>query len=78
MLYYPATSVRLGAVSTTNNIKDVNGVNIVIGHLERMLLTGEITEEEYKEKKKAYVDILLELYVKDIISKEELYEKLNQ
>ena len=49
-----------------------------LGHLEQLLLSGEITEEEYKEKKTVYVETLLELYIKDIISKEELYEKLNQ
>ena len=49
-----------------------------LGHLERQLLAGEITEEEYREKKTIYVDILLELYIKNIITKEELYAKLNQ
>lgn len=49
-----------------------------LGHLEQMLLAGEITEEEYKEKKAIYVETLLELYINDIITKEELYEKLNQ
>jgi hypothetical protein len=49
-----------------------------LGHLEQLLLSGEISEEEYKEKKTVYVETLLELYIKDIISKEELYEKLNQ
>ena len=49
-----------------------------LGHLEQQLLNGEITEEEYKEKKTVYVETLLELYIKDIITKEELYEKLNQ
>lgn len=49
-----------------------------LGHLEKLLLSGEITEEEYKEKKAVYVETLLELYIKDIINKEELYEKLNQ
>lgn len=49
-----------------------------LGHLEKLLLSGEITEEEYKEKKAVYVETLLELYIKDIITKEELYEKLNQ
>ena len=49
-----------------------------LGHLEQMLLVGEITEDEYKEKKTIYVETLLELYIKDIITKEELYEKLNQ
>lgn len=49
-----------------------------LGHLEQMLMTGRITEEEYKEKKTIYVETLLELYIKDIITKDELYEKLNQ
>ncbi len=49
-----------------------------LGKLEIQLLTGEITEEEYRTKKKVYVETLLELYVKDLITKEELYEKLNQ
>lgn len=50
----------------------------LIGHLERQLLAGEITDEEYAEKKKVYVETLLELYLRDIITKEELYDKLNQ
>lgn len=49
-----------------------------LGTLEKMLLAGEITEEEYKVKKAVYVETLLELYIKDLITKEELYEKLNQ
>lgn len=49
-----------------------------LGHLEQQLLNGEITESEYKEKKTVYVDTLLELYINDIITKEQLYEKLNQ
>ena len=49
-----------------------------LGRLEKMLMEGEITEEEYKEKKIVYVETLLEMYVKDLITKEELYEKLNQ
>lgn len=49
-----------------------------LGHLEQQLLNREITEEEYKEKKAVYVETLLELYINDIISKDELYEKLNQ
>lgn len=49
-----------------------------LGRLEKLLLSGEITEEEYKEKKTVYVETLLQLFVKGIISKEELYEKLNQ
>jgi hypothetical protein len=49
-----------------------------LGHLEQQLLNGEITEDEYKEKKTVYVETLLELYINDIISKDELYAKLNQ
>lgn len=49
-----------------------------LGILEQKLLNGEITEEEYKEKKAAYVETLFELYINDIITKEQLYEKLNK
>lgn len=49
-----------------------------LGKLEQLLLNGEITEDEYKEKKEIYVETLLELYVKDLITKEQLYEKLNK
>ncbi len=49
-----------------------------LGKLEKMLLAGKITEEEYREKKAVYVETLLDLYIKDLISKEELYEKLNK
>ena len=49
-----------------------------LGKLEKMLLAGEITEEEYKYKKAVYVETILELYVKGIISKEQLQEKMNQ
>ena len=48
------------------------------GKLEKMLVDGEITEEEYKEKKAVYVEIVLEMYIKGIITKEEMYEKINQ
>ena len=49
-----------------------------LGKLEKLLLAGEITEDEYKEKKELYVEMLLELYIKDIITKEQLYKKLNK
>lgn len=49
-----------------------------LGHLEQMLMDGQITEEEYKEKKAIYIETLLDLYINDIITKEELYEKINQ
>lgn len=49
-----------------------------IGKLEKLLMQGDITEDEYKKKKSVYVEILLDMYCRDIITKEELYEKLNQ
>ena len=48
-----------------------------LGHLEKMLMAGEITEEEYKERKAVYVETILELYIKGIIDKAEMKEKLN-
>lgn len=53
-------------------------MNNILGHLEKMLLAGEITVEEYKKKKAFYVETLFEMYVKDIITEEELREKLNK
>lgn len=50
----------------------------MLGKLEQMLLAGDITEEEYKEKKAVYIETVLELYCLDIITKEEMYAKLNQ
>lgn len=49
-----------------------------LGILEQLLLKGRITEAEYLERKEAYVDTVLELYVKGYISKERMYEKLNK
>jgi len=49
-----------------------------LGHLEQMLLAGEITEEEYKERKAAYVETILELYCMGILTKEQMQEKLNK
>ena len=49
-----------------------------LGHLEKLLIAGEITEDEYKYKKAVYVETILELYIKGIISKEQMQEKLNQ
>lgn len=43
-----------------------------------MLLKGEITEEEYRYKKFVYIETMLELYIKGIITKEQMQEKLNQ
>lgn len=43
-----------------------------------MLMNGEITEEEYRERKAVYVETVLEMYVLGIISKEKMQEKLNQ
>lgn len=49
-----------------------------LGTLEKMLLAGEITEDEYRERKAVYVETILELYVKGILTKEQMQEKLNQ
>lgn len=49
-----------------------------LGHLEKLLLSGEITEDEYKIKKTLYIETLLELFIKDIITKEELYKRINE
>jgi hypothetical protein len=48
-----------------------------LGRLEKMLMQGKITEEEYKKRKDTYVEIILDLYVKGIIDKEEMHERLN-
>lgn len=50
----------------------------MLGKLEKMLMNGEITEEEYKKKKAWYVETLLELYCLGIIEEDELKEKLNK
>lgn len=50
----------------------------MLGHLEKMLLAGEISEEEYKKKKAVYIETILELYIKDIITEEEMKKKLNE
>ncbi len=49
-----------------------------LGHLEKMLMQGEITEDEYKERKAVYVETILQLYIKGIIDKEQMQKKLNQ
>ncbi len=49
-----------------------------LGKLEELLILGDITEEEYKERKEVYVETILEMYCLGIISKEQMYEKLNQ
>ena len=49
-----------------------------LGKLEQLLMNGEITEGEYKKKKAVYVETILELYIKDIISEEEMKKKLNE
>ena len=49
-----------------------------LGHLEKMLMQGEITEEEYKERKATFVETILELYAIGILTKEQMQEKLNQ
>lgn len=60
-----------------NKTKEVIALN-TLGKLEKMLMAGNITEEEYRQRKAVYVETILELYVKGIINKEEMEEKLNQ
>jgi hypothetical protein len=60
-----------------NQTKELKPLN-TLGKLEQQLLAGEISESEYKEKKAVYVETLLELYINDIISKEELYKRINE
>ena len=48
-----------------------------LGKLERLLIAGEITEEEYRERKAVYIETILELYVKGILTKEQMQERLN-
>ena len=49
-----------------------------IGKLEKLLMEGKITEEEYKERKAVYVETILELYCLGILTKEQMQDKLNQ
>lgn len=49
-----------------------------LGKLEQMLLSGEITEEEYLVRKEVYVETILEMYCLGIITQAQLYEKLNK
>lgn len=58
-----------------NKPKDVIDM---LGKLELMLKLGVLTEEEYKKKKAWYVETLLELYIWDLITEDELKDKLNK
>ena len=49
-----------------------------LGKLEQLLMSGEITEEEYRERKAVYVETILELYVLGIIDETEMKSKLNE
>ena len=49
-----------------------------LGLLEKLLIAGEITEDEYKERKAVYVEAILELYIMGILTKEQMYKKLNE
>lgn len=49
-----------------------------LGKLEQLLLAGEITDDEYKERKDTYVETILEMYVMGIITKEQMLKRLNQ
>lgn len=49
-----------------------------LGKLEQLLLAGEITESDYKERKETYIETVLEMYVMGIITKEQMLAKLNE
>lgn len=49
-----------------------------LGLLETLLVANMINAEEYKERKAAYVETILELYCRGIISKEEMQDRLNE
>ncbi len=49
-----------------------------LGKLEQLLMNGEISEGEYKERKEVYIEQILELYVLGIITKEQMLAKLNE
>jgi hypothetical protein len=52
------------------------GITVRLSDLKRQLLQKEISEEEYKKKKDLFTQKLFELYCKDIITIDELEEKL--
>ncbi len=49
-----------------------------LGKLEQLLLEGEITEDEYRDRKRIYVETILELYCTGVITKDDMYERLNE
>ena len=49
-----------------------------LGKLEKLLMDGKITEEEYRELKATYVELILEMYCMGILNKEQMYERLNK
>lgn len=49
-----------------------------LGHLEKLLMDGEITEGEYRKRKAVYVEVILEMYIKGIIDEAEMKAKINE
>ena len=49
-----------------------------LGKLEKLLMDGKITEEEYRERKATYVELILEMYCMGILDKEQMYDRLNK
>lgn len=49
-----------------------------LGKLEKLLMEGEITEDEYRKRKDTYVSTILEMYCLGIITEEQMKERLNQ
>lgn len=69
-------SKYVNEMKTNENVR--GEIMNTLGKLESLFPSGDITEEEYKERKEAYIETILELYVLGIITKEQMQEKLNQ
>lgn len=46
--------------------------------LQKQYMLKQITEEEYRKRKAIYIETILEMYCLGVITKEKMYEKLNQ
>jgi hypothetical protein len=71
-------SLPFGNITLALQKKKGRAIMNTLGRLEKLLLQGEITEEEYRKKKTVYVETLLDLYCRDYITEEELRQKLNK
>lgn len=46
--------------------------------LQKQHMLKQITEEEYRKRKAVYLETILEMYCLGYISKEQMYDRLNQ